>query len=1750
MGGDVGDDESPLLSKEQLQKIKQFVVNGKRHRLNSLLETSAATTLEGEKNAVEFALTKLLPSTPLATSLLSLFRRRIHSCVGDNDTPLPSKDLPSADELLRALLMINPTYSTPWQALCVLANSFALLDFSDLVEHATTVEDFLVSATETSPNLFQKPNKRRKLPSRQGTAESEEISTKSSSTASSCIGTTMFDKDTAEGMLIGFSEGMLQHFEVESDTNNKTSLSNGHTALLSDLMYCILRTAKMIDDQLHGILDAVVSKIFVVGNFQIATFLQILQRTHHLLRNEQLKEMANQLLEQFCNKSIISQQLLPEEIPPLLSLVLDMTHMKVEVSRKKLDTRDTTMSSTWQTIAVHIFSRAFSVGQECFVSAEQAMSAALQQWSCDEIHEFVSNLSLVLDKDGSGDIPHCLGLAMFLVCFETLKEQSPKRWSMSDAILGELYPGNQITHFTDSTVDFLEKSYDILLHLGINKHLPTDQSLEMLAEGMDKLRYDRHGAFVIVDENEREQTVSLIGGVIWDVLFLGRTEEETGLDLLSALGRAQRMARMLESVQGRAQQQQLQAFSIFWVVFVGVAYFEIPQFRGYFVDRMRTQNDNEMATEDAFDLDFSALAFLVTLSEKVKDEKGDGHILVPFEDLLDDEDIQPWFLFHLSSLLGSISSMRSVILQSTKRMLAPLHFYPCSVDAEPDPRELDLVGQGNEFLSLTTRVESAILCLLDLLRKESWGEVETKAWALLSDAIVLDTPRLCFEMRLWLYRSVSNYLADNAYSEAVKHHLLMSLTIRQASLFHGTRNVTANYHVQEVSAVHRLIFTLLQSLAVDSENCRYRLELLALGREAFLRFALCSWAGESMSQKPIIDFIQEKILDDNSLSNDGFALCWALTLSISVLMMESLSFRGVANARNRRSRVDKGSADEFDAVDLKRRIQSVEIMGLNQRNTASADCQWILPSWVGSSSSQLEELDTSWFDRKIYQNSFICLLLELLYSVPLPTRFARDVDGPLSWKMIKATGHLLSQESHEDYNEATKSEGQLFLDCHTIEQTGQSFLSLSSILVRDVVRRDFDLCLAEELFNAIVTYCDSISTAFDESMESPDILVSLWDLYNGLASERSAVSIVLYLENHLSDDPKTLATSDGAQFEFLNPLQSSKDVNRAIRSLRVSCLRALSTAVPRVNAEQDEAVVPKDLVAGMLEALAEDLRKGLAGDSGGISSQLYMSYCFAIEKCANAVFEEARTDGDCSVVSLFGKVSNVLSDILVVFPLGAAERFKTTFVLGLVSIPSMCRSVQRRSLVRLSNVVAEKLPENLNSDTLDTCFDDCLVILSRWSTLRDPLSVPWEDIAGRHHCKSPNNSETSVVSLGSHDDKQPIVGSGQSVNRIRLTDKEVWSWALSCSLFGLKRLWLDSYGVIQVNTDSDEGGESAQVDPHTPWRTFINLRKGELQEAMAKIVRFFHPSTDTQEQVALDMLAMNMPSHPRELLCSVVACASQVLTEASKRIGQLLKEEVPDNNLYSLSMLESLCCLAAWLSIDADDTKAVATSDFSVGVFKWLEMASRKRPPQEQRSSSKRADSKDMMEKVSCVAEYVYQLYLSLKDLERCLRRQSATADFHKVCKSFFMNDGINRHHPHASVGTSGSHTDLLLHYVTIKIRMLLKVLPREYRERSLPDFPAIVTKKPGSKKRGRSSMLGGLFSRHKTQQQQQRNKRARFTAMNSSRMSRNPALEALWALDQEADREQDGKKAAATRKKRNWNVAAAADLEDFITPG
>jgi len=330
----------------------------------------------------------------------------------------------------------------------------------------------------------------------------------------------------------------------------------------------------------------------------------------------------------------------------------------------------------------------------------------------------------------------------------------------------------------------------------------------------------------------------------------------------------------------------------------------------------------------------------------------------------------------------------------------------------------------------------------------------------------------------------------------------------------------------------------------------------------------------------------------------------------------------------------------------------------------------------------------------------------------------------------------------------------------------------------------------------------------------------------------------------------------------------------------------------------------------------------------------------------------------------------------------------------------------------------------------------------------------------------------------------------------------------------LEQKWRESERTIQA-LDTAENCDRSRIFSNE-WRQFFSARKIELQNSLLQITRFFSTSQSLQRhdqrgsQVILDMMAMNLPSAPRLRLCALIECVSGVLIHSIECFSSFLSVDI-ENKTRDISAFESVCCLSAWLSLEEDPEQ-----DFSVGLFKWLAIVSRKRPPDES-TSANISNKAELFGRVSMVSQQVHKLYMALKDLRNLLLNCSNKE------KSQFTRELIR------SFSEREDAESDIRRCTTSKLHSLEKVIPREFQVESFPDFPSSrevnVDSELLGRKRSRSTKMQTLTTSRKKKK--------------GGNMNRNKVVDIFMNLDK-----------GTSSPRRNTTRDAYADLEDFLVEG
>ncbi|VEU40354.1 unnamed protein product [Pseudo-nitzschia multistriata] len=1661
-------------------RIRDLVFTANKKRLNSFLG------FKSRKSSSEIGATcsEIAPSSPKACALLNLFRSVIYK-----DTNNPSEDSKenedtiAVDDIFQALLMIDPSYITPWSALDEFAS--ALPKYSGpvipIAQCISSAEEFFLNTEfQFAPSL--------RYP-----------------------GPKTIPRYVRE-IMVQFAEKLNFH----SGTSEPV-----YYTLVSQLVHTTFTVCKGWSSDLF---DAMVSAVYLQRptHSKMKTWLKLVQLSQSIVSDIQAEKIAKIMMDEVCVTSIDTSS--SQDVLAIISIAVNMANRSCTTTKDKKSSTD--VGKFWRrSLFLTLYQVLLSQSNELYDQAEKKIMEGMTTWGAKSLKSWIAEL---IDDHSSSMItlnktmiPPWFTCNFLSLCTEILRaEDKPIRSGLLNCI---------VNHNVEDLKVFEKYISDKECKSMLNFVLGDGKSY-LCEEEIHEIYYRIDGTFDLQGSDAHNVKCLSACGIL--ALQSLRLKESSKIhespvkkrypsDFL--FSRARRLVNMADDiVTNTLDSHNVLHASTFAIVVRTVSYFEVPELRCSLEQRIKQGISEPSKLQNSY---FATLRLITASALKI--DSNDEWI--DRRSQLIDMSLPFSHGTYLGCVLATIPLAQFRILSRSKELLAPLN---SQWGSEID--QLEISEQQAES-GVHHRTVDGMRGLLELIRSGRWMKNEVEAWFILSDLLVMDIPPLPFESRRWLLRTLTTGITDGVFSIDSLDHLLRAATIRISSFFVQDNTLSKIGHAQprkieEIKTLHRLIVLLLRSLASVNKYSESRHILLAEGRESFLR-AILTYKNDRSSRYTHHDDVLKKYYSDKAMNVDSFTFCWLLFLKVNSYIL------GYSVAQNAKTDYLESSSRDQDTTfcHFANRIKDFEESELRLKIRPFGDYIDLLPSWLNADSDRapfsekqnsIEQSETTtptlpWLD----------IILELLFLVPLPTRKSHDFNDPLPWKLITATGFLMSQMNP------------CLLSMETIKETAEPFLSISSLLVRKAIRLDCALSVIEDLLVPTVSYCRALHLNLETVDPSGCILMigSLWNLYQAIASEKACVKIIEYLESKVSVNEEGCSQRDRDVFS-LTSVHSESDVDEIVQKLRLSCLRAFLSCLSSIsNSEESDLCISRSLIGGILGALTTDLRAGLNGNSGGLPRELYLTFCILIEECASLLFDQKKSQQDSSIFLLFKEVATNLANILTVIPLRDAALFRTTFILAAAVFPSLCRDLTRRSLCNPDSstpIIGDEMFQ-FELVVFDQVLKDCVEILIRWSALREPYLIPWLDIAGpdhsdlkidegldgiKYHVKSSEDAFDDAKA-GNGDIPRfvhvpsPSRNHHKSSGRIRLNTKEVWSWALSCSLLGLEQKWLESERTIHTS-NTIESSDLSQ-DWLEDWKKNFRARRVELRKSLVDTNRFFRTSPVLSQRghngnrVPLDMVATNLPSAPRSRLCCLIECVSRVLVYSAQRLNSFLcggaKVLARD-----LSIFESMCCLSAWLFGDED-----MDEDFLVGLFQWLAIVSRKRnrPPSES-VSSRNFDTEELFRQVSMVATHVHKLYLTLKELQKQLRSHYAANEhcaFSKLIGIFFGEDTANE----------------ILSGIAVKIHSLQQVMPKEFQVNPLPDFPssmAAETEIPvqNSQRSGRKrTRSGSMVPRCKSRTTRLRRK------------NRNKVVDIFMDLD-----------GGMNSPRRNPTRDAYADLEDFLVEG
>lgn len=1229
----------------------------------------------------------------------------------------------------------------------------------------------------------------------------------------------------------------------------------------------------------------------------------------------------------------------------------------------------------------------------------------------------------------------------------------------------------------------------------------TEVDLDTLKEMFDDVYYIGKGLFSKEDGHVIKE-LTVVGQRFFDAFFLGNTHL-AGADSAVFDQRGDQVFRQVTTILKQRKNQDRRVFLMGVVAFT-VLYDEVASCRPLVASNIREGLDSQQESAQLKLVCHLSLDVIVS-SMKMHSQLSCGDTLQPIIQLFEETSSSEFFCDLVWQLSG-IPQARPAILV-------------CASEKVQGSNDYGWLDSTMIEVSPVSMVQAGLFALIELCRTADGTKESAQAWALLSDCLVLNFPPLSLAHRSWLYDQIMDLLVHDELD------LSKVANFQRAGLCRAAKFCLNDSDEKEARLVPENTFLVWEDSSTGDITTRQQDDLSRLLR-LHLSLLYCRWRSLSEDDEDSFDqdlqghsmvvnrilcqtnenlkFVDEQSLNVWFLNLDGKEIVNVESNLAVVFLILSVDYILTDPAKSDVNTTPGFHPMESETVEnmlqlvVEREKLSIEALG----TTCS------MPLWIGQSDLMSPvETDLPKLVLAPVDKSILDIILEYLCG-PVLGRVLQQTRAEGQWfRVVAAVGTLLLQKSKLNENVPTKrmdDESTMpSLSGETVEKCCMNFFHVAS----EVLQHMFDKGGKEGLdkaINSIILFCNSLDeTPETTTEESWAIVRKCWLLYQVIGSDKAAERFLGYLEAG-----QTLTMQEMKDMWSLRAIKNRGDVDKVVHDVRSAvlaalkyCLRLVSTSLQSHTMKNTETQF-EGFASVAMRALARDLRHGLDGHSGGITMHMYELFVACIQECMiilqlSSLGSNARLQ--LPAVSLLADVGTILRDVVNSFPLQDHTLFRSTLSLAISDIPSIIRTLWRRSFFEGQEAEIQYSSTTGQHDVSRELFQDCLGILTTWSVLRDPNSLPWLDILGKHNASSASLNEADLATL----DVPRIVrvpDREEAMKRrsaVALSSKQNWSWALSCVFIMFEEKWIESISFTFHSADANTGNRERLLISSSI-RDFYRDRCDDLDAALHSISRLFDSPHAMQDDTVLDILAMNMPSAPRIRLCHCLATVAKITKVCVSHIIEAVgrKGETP-----LLPALEAMTCLVAWLREENH------RFDFAVGTSRWLKILNRKKVP----SGSKvlKSDEDELKQCLIGVSFLAHGVFLELKKLEIVMSTECTSevdSPVPLVCDILLGNRGRQQ----------------FMDMISKRLKVLKGVIPEDYQSQKMPDFPTFEDAIQPSRKKKRRSLFDRLSGRQRKA---------------TLKRSRNEIVNEFMRLDEEAEGKQtrgDG----------------FVDLEKFLVPG
>ena len=1238
--------------------------------------------------------TPLLNSTPEAQIL---HHRLFHNL---SSAQLPT---PNGGRILRALVMVPPTYATPWLAALQFIedlqhdfggneSSKARLSRSSLRSSVTEIQTFLQQTVSAWWDQERRRNSSAKA----------RPSTASPSTSSSEHATT--DSETPRYWIIRLVQKLmepliLQQQQEEEEEGQETqpppcpAKSGGGSEdswmmPLEILVATIVSTMHDLEDSLNQeILDCVFSLPHIRPD-RLLPWLSLATDLHSFLRPNDWKMLLRTLQRKDQRRGhftafSIQQQDFPGLMTAIVSLSSTLLLSSGASGKRKRSTTTRDIFRAWKRVALNLW-HAASVDPSTFSTVTTVFQERLSGLPSDTLHEWIclDDDEVPLESVSGHDIdnaPNWVKANMILAVMRSARNSGS---SLVDSLLSRALAN------TKGHCDVSSEGWKALVGLACaddsecttrKRGKSTSQkswikNVESLLKNVSYIGKGRFGQ----DHSVDSMICNQVGELIYQSLFLqsdsvsATMESSPRVAAIYVIDRAQDWisaanARLKSQGEFLASQEVLVIAVAFITVVCEVTMSRSSVVRGM-AQCLSGENDFLHSKRDIALLNCLIVSVIVRSN---RESLADATALNPIVDILAAGKLdKPVFIALAQALAPTSSSAQQAMLALSRKRLQSSFS--------------NVLWGAENFGENCDRIQCSLFSLCMLIKSSKWNESAAEAWKILSEVIVLNRPALPVAARSWLFLQIQDLVDSESFSQEPVIRLSRSCLLRLLQFIgNGKSSGQANIDPRSVFAVW--------STPDARSQCSPVEDLPGLYKLAFSLFFRIAQSEAMRNSKAFIDngrlFLLRSCCSNRSvvpestfgIKNDNEQILHS-TLAIS-LVVSAIGF--VSSLSLGDSERGVGCAQVSFDLDTK----SVESQ-LIAREEETASQQDFRPLWLellaDSHHGQKQSLDPP--EAAIRElgvslcSTVAALLRDHRWSFAVASGRSPNLCGHhkgllLSLSFLSKTKKAVSDDEASQPPGTSGILSKMTAASLQRENADTSaFFIASATLVDHALSVRLGISEMNAIFAVIMDFLDDLKDALAEEAHESRLLLDedlspvlhgLWVFYKRVCDEDASVRLIAYLE-------ESIATSNGPsdvlkQSSFLEAIESSGEIDSEIRSIRHSVLCALHkcmhaavkggtglklfTTVPLLEPANDPGCVryrwsakpgiqPISFLANCLEKLVNDLQTGLEGHSGGISTEMYMACVDSLDTVSTLLALHVRNSCDMpGLLSLLGQCS-------------------------------------------------------------------------------------------------------------------------------------------------------------------------------------------------------------------------------------------------------------------------------------------------------------------------------------------------------------------------------------------------------------------------------------------------------------------------------------------------------------------------------